>query len=175
MPVTITPTDDSVMEALGEFLDSCVPDGVVVQQGQPNRVAEPGVPDFIIMTPSWSKRLSTNEHSWSTADDNPTTIATQHDSQYDVQLDFHGPQGKDLAVIVATLFRDPYACDMLAPAGIAPLDATDGQQMPFINGANQYENRWVMTISLQIKPIVSTPMQFADTLDVTISSALGGV
>lgn len=174
MSIMVSPTEDEVMAALRAFILSVLPDGVEVVQGQNNRVAEPAGPDFVVMTPSTRHRLSTNTDTWDETGDNPTVIRAEHDAQYDCQLDFHGPNGSDFAATFTALFRDPFAVDEMASYSVTPLFANDGQQMPFINGEGQYENRWVMTVSVQIKPTVSTPMQFADRLDVTISDALGG-
>jgi hypothetical protein len=104
----------------------------------------------------------------------PTEKTIAHNSQFDLQLDIHGPGGSDIASVIAATFPDDYGRDALAPAGIAPLFASDGRQMPFKNGENQYENRWLMTLSLQIKPTVSTAQEFAATLTPSIQPALGG-
>lgn len=175
MSATVSPTEENVLAALRSFILSIVPDGVEIIEGQDNRVAEPAGPDYIVMTPTNRNRLSTNYSSWDETGFNPTMIVAEYDTEFTAQLDLHGPNSSDYASAISTLFRDYYACDQMVGTGVTPLYATDGKQMPFINGENQFENRWVMTVSLQITPAVSTPMQFADRLDVTVSSALGGV
>lgn len=176
MSFTVTPTEDDVLTAVRTLLLTIV-DGSTVEvvQGQVNRVPECKSPDFIVMTPTTRLRLSTDEDNWDTVGTNPAVIVASYNTEYTLQLDIHGPNGSDNAAAICTLWRNPYACDQMAGTGVTPLYATDGKQMPFINGESQWENRWVTTLSMQITPTVSTPMQFADTLDVTISSALGGV
>jgi len=175
MPLEISITEDDVMAALRAFIIDIVPSGVEVFQGQGNRVPEPRGVDFIVMTPMNRLRLSTNTVDWARDDDDATQLDHSHDTQFMVQLDLHGPAGSDHASIVATLIRDEYAVEAMDGTGVTPLYATDGNQVPFINGEHQYENRWVMTIALQIVPIVSTPQQFAATLTPVIAPALGGL
>ena len=85
-----------------------------------------------------------------------------------VQLDVHGPNSADNAQRLVTLFRDDVACEFFSAnesLEIAPLYIDEGSQIPFINAAQQYENRWVLRARLQANPTVATGMQFADTLE----------
>lgn len=168
--MTIAPniTESDVMDALRAFLLSLALTGnPEVVQGQANRVPEPAAPDFIVFTPTARRRLETNIETWDTAAP-PVELAAGRATEISVQLDIHGPNGSDNAQVIATLWRSDYGCRAIDPAIFQPLFATDGHQMPFINGERQYENRWVMTVVLQANPIVSTTAQFADSVDVTI-------
>jgi hypothetical protein len=173
--LTISITEDDVMAALRSFILDIVPTGVEVFQGQANRVPEPRGVDFIVMTPMMRLRLSTNTVEWDRADDDATELEHSHDTQFMVQLDLHGPAGSDYATTIATMIYDDYAVVAMEGTGVAPLYATDGNQVPFKNAEQQWENRWVMTVALQIVPIVSTPQQFAATLTPVIVPALGGI
>ena len=85
-----------------------------------------------------------------------------------IQLDVHGPNSADNAQILETLFRDDVACEFFEAIDaleIAPLFIDEGSQIPFVNAAQQYENRWVLKARLQANPTVATAMQFADTLE----------
>lgn len=86
-----------------------------------------------------------------------------------VQLDIHGPESANNAFMVETLFRSEVAEDAFESRGFAvvPLYADAARQMPFVNQEQQYENRWVVEAVMQMNPVTSTPMQFADELDVT--------
>ena len=92
----------------------------------------------------------------------------EQDTQYTVQLDIHGPSSADNAQIISTLFRDQYATSQFALSGLemAPFYADDPKQIPFINGEQQYEDRWVIDAVMQINPVVSVPLQFASQLEV---------
>lgn len=87
-----------------------------------------------------------------------------------IQVDVHGPLGTDWAVIISTMFRDEYAIDQFASSGfpLAPLYAEDPIQLPFVNAEQQYEDRWVVGLVLQINSTILLPQQFADSADVTL-------
>jgi len=81
------------------------------------------------------------------------------------QLDIHGPASADNAQTISTLFRDAYAVSAFAALDdlVVPLHADDPRQMAFINGENQYEDRWIVEACLQVDAAVGVPQQFADT------------
>lgn len=58
--VTITPSQSDIFKALGDFLTSILPVDTDISQSQLNRVAEPKVDNFVLMTPLRMPRLSTN-------------------------------------------------------------------------------------------------------------------
>lgn len=167
--MTPSVTESAILTALRSFLLEILPAGVEVIKGQANKVAEPVDLDFVVMTPTNRFRLATNIDEWDTADPAPTVITASHSTNIDIQLDIHGPNSTDNAQIIATLFRDDYGCRNIDQTIFQPLHASDGHQIPFINGEGQYEDRWVITISLQANPSISTNMDFADTVSATIS------
>ncbi|OIN06080.1 hypothetical protein BFS86_19415 [Shewanella algae] len=83
-----------------------------------------------------------------------------------IQLDVHGPNSADNSQTISTLFRDDYAFQFFKTSGfdVAPLYADDPKQMPFLNGEQQVENRWVIDAAIQANQIVRAPQQFADQL-----------
>lgn len=86
------------------------------------------------------------------------------------QLDVHGPLSGENAIVITTLFRDPYGFDTfaaLSPA-IAPLFADDPKQIPFIDAENQYEDRWVVEAHLQVNQTLSIPQQYMDDVEVNL-------
>ena len=88
-----------------------------------------------------------------------------------IQLDFHDQDGAaDDVQTVMTAFRDDYACEFYAATGfdIQPLYTSDPMQAPFVNGENQYEDRWTLDLVMQANPIISPPQQFADILTPTL-------
>ena len=58
--ISISPTESDILGAMRDFLTAVMPPDVVVVAGQPNRVAEPVEPRFIVMSPPRYERLSTN-------------------------------------------------------------------------------------------------------------------
>lgn len=130
--------------------------------GQDNNVGPP-VDPYILMTPGRQTRLGTNETSYNGASNKTLTRFTQ----YDIQLDFYGPQSGEWARIIETAFRDDYACDLMAP-DVVPLHCSDAMQVPLINGEENYEERWMITASLESNPDLVLPQESANTLAVTL-------
>lgn len=168
-------TEDDVFIALRAYLLGIVDPAVTeVFQAQNNRVPEPKGQSYIVMTPANRIRLATNTDGWDRTNVAPVEYVLQADTQFDMQLDIHGPKGSDIAQVIAATFADDYGRAVFDGTGVAPLYVNDGHQLPFVNGEQQYENRWVMTASMQISPTVSTPMQFAATLTPTVKPVFGG-
>lgn len=86
-----------------------------------------------------------------------------------IQIDVHGPSSAENATAITTLLRDGYAVDAFLALGddVMTLHADDPKQVPFINGENQYEMRWVIEAKLQANLTLSISQQFADKLSVT--------
>lgn len=175
MPALSPPSvlDDTIMEALRTLLVAIVGPDVEVVQAQANRVPEPVAEDFILATPVNRNRLATNVETWAAGAD-PVTLDHSASTEVTVQLDIHGPNGADHAQAIVILLRSGWAVDQLAGTGVTPLWATDGHQAPFVNAEKQYENRWVTTVGLQVTPTVSTPQDFADTVQATLNRVNGG-
>ena len=87
-----------------------------------------------------------------------------------IQLDVHGPNSTDNGQVITTLFRDVFATDFFStyPYAVTPLYIDDRGLQPFINGEAQYENRWVLDVHMQANIVVSTGLEYADTLDVGV-------
>ncbi len=142
-----------------------LPSGVEVVLGQVNRVPEPPVPDMVVYWPLRRIRLALNTNVVDTVNN---IVSSTQPTQADIQLDVHGPASADNAQIISTLFRDAIAADMLAP-NVAPLFCADPKQVPFTNSEDQYEERWVVELSLQVNPVVSgMPQQSANTVEVDL-------
>lgn len=92
--------------------------------------------------------------------------------KFTAQLDVHGPNSADNAQIITTLFRDDYGVNAFAASGfdVTPLYANDPHQMPFVNGEQQVEERYVVDVVMQCNPVVTVPQQFADDLQYTVKN-----
>jgi hypothetical protein len=167
MPLTVTPTLQGVYTLLRAFVLGVVPAGVPVVQGLGNRVPmPPPSPGFVCMTATLLMPLRTPVELWDTTDLDPVTMDIEQGTQIRVQLDCYGAASADWAIQLATLLRTDYACRALAP--VAPLYADNPIQAPLTNGEEQYEQRWIVGANLQYNPVVSIPMQFADTAEVDL-------
>lgn len=94
------------------------------------------------------------------------TLAALAPMEQMVQIDVHGPASADNAQRIATLMRDQFGVSAFIDAGydVAPLYTNNPRQIPFVNGENQIEERWIVETALQINPIVTVTQQFADAL-----------
>lgn len=90
-----------------------------------------------------------------------------------VQLDIHGPASGDNTKIVEGLFFSSVATDFFDTEGytVQALHADVARQVPFVNGADQYETRWVMDLHLEIDPVLGTPIQFFDEVTPSVVEA----
>lgn len=89
-------------------------------------------------------------------------------TQVTVQLDIHGPASGDYAAIITTSFRDDFACQSFLSSGfdVQPLYANDGRQIPFLNGEQQIEERYVVDAVMHCNPVIAVPQQFASALSI---------
>lgn len=167
MSLAVTPTLDDVAVKIRDFLVSIVPTGTPVIRGPVNRAPLPKAP-CVIFTYLFQTRLRTNLHT----DDDPFPTpggetTTEQGTKVHVQMDFYGDESNDWAVLASMLWRDQYACDIMAPDA-TPLYSDDARMVPLVTGEEQYLERYAITAYLQWNPVTVTPQQFADTLDVTL-------
>lgn len=172
--MSVSITEQQVFTALWNFLTLILPANVAVVQGQANMVAEPAVPDFVVMTPLLRERLSTNQDTFqpsplpAPALGQTTALAP---TKITYQLDVHGPNSADNAQTISTLLRDDYAVQSFINSGlgdITPLHASDPSQQPFTNAEGQYETRWIVEAVLQANIAVTVPQDYATALKVTL-------
>ena len=93
-------------------------------------------------------------------------------TQLTVQIDVHGPVSGDNAQVITTLLRDSYGVEALQAlnSNVFPLFASEPRQMPFKDGEQQYEDRWIVEANLQVNQVVVVLQQFADVLLVDVIS-----
>lgn len=174
MPLTSSPDLTAVYTKLRAFVLAIVPAQVEVIQGIDNRAAmPPASPGFVNMTATLQQRLRTNVNTY----DDPTqppgppfivgSVAAEMGTKLTVQLDCYGAGSGEWAAMLTTLLRDEYAVEALAP-DCAPLYAEDARMAPLVDAERQYEKRWIVGAVLQYNPTVSTPIEFADTLQVEL-------
>lgn len=179
MSFVVTPTQDALYRLVKALVVTVTGlDPSLVIQGLPNRAAmPPASPGFATMQATITKRLRTNIESWDlTPDADPNSIATEQGTQLRMQLDLYGASSGDWAVMLCTVLRSEYGCTALAggdpanPVVVVPLYANDEFLAPLDDSEAQYENRWTLEAVLQYNPVTTIPMQFADTLEVTLIS-----
>lgn len=158
------PTETAIMQRIGEFLVATGINTNAVVQGQVNRVPPPGSDLYVVFWNSARRRLATNTNTYDSMGD-ARLITTP--MNLTLQVDFHGETSADAATRVYQLWRDPFACDFMAPVG-QPLYSDDPVQVPFWDGENQTENRWVCYLHMQANMTVDLSQDFADTLSLNL-------
>ena len=166
MPTLVAPnlTVDNVMDALGVILAFFLPPGNVAR-GDVNRVSMPPAP-CAILTEIGQADIETPS---TTYQPSAVTAIILGPVRIDIQIDFYGETAGDLCKTVKSAFRSLWGCDRF-PANIQPLYTSDGQQAPLTTGEQQYERRWILTVSLQYDPSIIVPQQFADAATPIISA-----
>lgn len=142
-----------------------LPTGTDVVRTQVNRVPEPTGPDFVLMTVISRTRLATNQDSYQDGfPDGPEVKFALQETQVDIQLDIHGPASNDNVQIVSTLFRDEYSTSYFdaCPFDIQALYTSEPRQIPFVNAESQWEDRWIIDLSLQANQVVQVAQDFFD-------------
>jgi hypothetical protein len=83
-----------------------------------------------------------------------------------MQVDVHGPNSADNSQIISTVFRDETGVETFDASGfgVEPIYCDDPRQAPFVNGEQQVEERWILTMAMQANPFVAIPQQFAGAL-----------
>ena len=100
------------------------------------------------------------------------TTSLMQKTEVVMQCDVHGPNSSDNAQVISTVMRDEVANRYFNPTttGVSPLYADDPRQVPFFNGEDQYETRWVVDVHLQVNQLVIFSQQFADAVEVDVIS-----
>lgn len=171
MSATLSFLESDVFNSLRALILTMVP-GIEVVRAQANRVPEPAGSDFIVMTQILRTRLATNIDVYTDHyPSSPGVGAIRQATQFDVQLDVHGPASGDSVQIISTLWRDEYTTDFFdaGTIDVQALYASAPRQVPFINAEDQYENRWTIDLSMQINQVVTVPQDFADTVVVEVN------
>lgn len=168
MSLTVDLDADDITTAIRAFLLLVIPVGTPVVLGQSNRVPPPKAPLYIIITPTTRPRLSTVVMSWDTEDPNPDAMSMLAPAQMMVQCDVFGADAFNVATLIEATWRSPWGCAAMAELNplIAPLYTDEPRQLAFIDGNQQYEDRWSVDLNLQVNQSISVPQQFADTLEV---------
>lgn len=163
-------TVDNVIDVLANFAEPFIGK---CEQAQANRVPmDKG--QFCILTPLRFKRLSTTkEIKKDTGEPATSAVGFTEVRQADIQVDIYGDSAGDRAVALETLFRTGYAYDAIKALDprVAPLYSTEAIQAPMINAENQWQERYMVTVSLQVHITIDVPQDYFDKVQFTIDQA----
>lgn len=163
-------TVDNVIDVLANFAEPFIGK---CEQAQADRVPmDKGA--FCILTPLRFKRLSTSrEINKDTGSQSTSAIGFTEVRQADIQVDIYGVSAGDRAIALETLFRTGYAYDAIKALDtrVAPLYSTEAIQAPMINAENQWQERFTLTVSLQVHITIDVPQDYFDAVNFTIEQA----
>lgn len=162
MPATLDRTTADFVTVVRKFLLEVLPSGIEVIWLPENKVAPPDG-EFVGITPMAQQGMSAGVVRY--------TDGLRTDSRTQLlpfQLDFYGPDSQNWANVVAILARTEKACEIFASygAGILPVNAEDPKQLPFVNGEEQYEQRWMVTLVTAIEQSITTTQESATSLEI---------
>lgn len=159
-------TIDNIIDTLADFVE---PICGKVHQAQVNRVPMPKG-QFCILTPLRFTRLSTTRDIKQDTG-NPATSAMGYTEvrQADIQVDIYGDGAGDRAIALETVFTSSYGYDNIKDidARLAPLYSSPAIQAPMINAESQWQERYIVTLSLQAHITVSFPQDYFDKAEIT--------
>lgn len=160
-------TMDNVIDALSDFIE---PLCGTCYQAQANRVPS-YTGQFCILTPINVTRIgTTKEENADTGDNTTATMGFSEVRQADIQVDIYGDSAGDRAVALETVFRSSYATDRLQSINdkVIPLYSTQALQSPFISAEEQWENRYTITLTIQMQVTISLQQDYFDAVDLSI-------
>jgi hypothetical protein len=94
--------------------------------------------------------------------------------KWTVQCDIHGPNSANNLRVLETIFRSDLGVtdfDSQSIYGVTPLYTSEGRQIVFVNAEQQQEYRWTIDLVMQVNPVIGTPQQFADQVEIAIDVA----
>lgn len=159
-------TIDNIIDVLADFVE---PICGKAQQAQANRVPMPKDP-FCILTPLRFPRLSTARDIKQDTG-NPATSAMGYTEvrQADIQIDIYGDNAGDRAIALETVFTSGYGYEKIKALDerLAPLYSSAAIQAPMINAEKQWQERYIITLSLQAHITVSFPQDYFDKAEIS--------
>lgn len=153
-------SEKDIFDVLRLFLSRYVSCPVV--RGQVNRVPQvKGA--VVVMTATGMVALSVPVE---THTDTEKTI--ERGVKFSVQIDVYGTGAQGRAAALSMLCRSSEGFDFYASSGfnMQLLYADDAQQMPIINGEEQFQERWTFPLLLQVNESVTITTETANALTI---------
>ncbi|HCB2886492.1 TPA: hypothetical protein SCR51_004869 [Citrobacter freundii] len=89
--------------------------------------------------------------------------------QADIQIDIYGDNAGDRAIALETVFASSFGYEKIKELDerLAPLYSSAAIQAPMINAESQWQERYLLTLSLQAHITVSFPQDYFDKAEIT--------
>jgi hypothetical protein len=163
MAAILTPTEDQVFDGVWQAIKNLFDDAVApnIFKGFQNMTAT-ALGSYVAISPGINVRQDQVRHDYDAT--NQLVIVGRH-TTYSYQVDCYGPAGPDYANAIAIAWRSTfmanYATDNALPFQV--LYADEPQQLNITNGENQYEQRFMLKLYLQVNQTVALPQDFFTT------------
>jgi hypothetical protein len=141
-------------------------DGDHVVKELSNRVAMPKG-NFINMWGLFKMGLSTPVETYNGAG----SLAVQRPLRYTMQVDCYGTDSSNIASLLAVVFRTSQSVLFFQNYSMTPLWVDEPKKMTFINGEEQYEERWVTVIHFQYNPSATAVQDYVTSTEVALIDA----
>lgn len=161
-------TVDNVIDTLADFIEGL--NLGTCQQAQADRVPMP-LGQFNIITPLRFKRLgTTRDIKGDTGDNTTATMGYTEVRQAEIQVDLYGENAGDRAIELETVFASSYGYETIKALDdrLAPLYSSEAIQAPMINAESQWQERYIITLSLQAHITVTLRQDYFDHADITL-------
>lgn len=171
MAATLTPTEDQVFDGMWQAVKALFAPEVadLVFKGFQNMTAS-GLGSYIAISPGVMQRQNQVMHGYDPV--NQLVLIERH-STYSYQVDCFGPAGPDYANTVSIAWRSLYMADYTITNALPfqVLYADEPVQLNIVNGENQYEQRFMTKLYIQVNQIVALPQDFfTDPPPVTVET-----
>lgn len=159
-------TTDNIIDVLADYIE---PICGTCQQAQANRIPMPKG-QFCILTPLRFIRLSTTRDiKQDTGSSLTSAMGYTEVRQADIQVDIYGQGAGDRAIALETTFASSYGYDKIKAIDkrLAPLYSSSAIQAPMINAESQWQERYIVTLSLQAHITVSFSQDYFDKAEIS--------
>lgn len=159
-------TIDNIIDVLADFVEPITGE---IWKAQDNRVEMPKG-QFCILTPLRFPRLSTTRDiKQDTGSPATSSMGYTEIRQADIQIDIYGDSAGDRAIALETVFTSGYAYEKIKAldSRLAPLYSSAAIQAPMINAESQWQERYIVTLSLQAHITVSFPQDYFDKAEIS--------
>jgi hypothetical protein len=161
-------TDDTVFTQLRAFIMDALGTAVTEVVRVPrNRTPMPKFYPFITMSPILKEKIMWPVSGVSDPAVQPQAGSLTAATRYQIQLDAFGATAGDVIQLLHTVLNGPSAFDFFnaqTPAGVYPLYADSPREASIVDEEAESVLRWIMDISLQFNPTLTSTIQTASTV-----------
>lgn len=146
----------------------------IVRGWQNRNVLPPETNEYAVITVMQAQRRGTNvtHFAFDPTTQNDGTLTTAELVQCAVQFDFcaDNDTARQRAQSLELVSRSPLAADFLAPHGIAPLYAEDVRDLSFVDGSDQFVQRFTVTLHVSFWASMAASVGWFDHVNLYVEN-----